>query len=125
MASILALPTQCQSSVAAGLSLSDCIRFSAAVGKSATFDSTSAIAPGLLPFVQTAKLPEGQQPSPAVCMELVSGLRSLELEDVQNLDPHRLTMLTQLEELKVRRRQLLAASAADLHNVVATSLLGA
>ena len=102
MASILALPTQCQSSVAAGLSLSDCIRFSVALGKSTTGDSSSTLAPGLLPFVQTAKLPEDHQPSPAVCMEL-SGLRSLELECVEDVDPHRLAMLKQLEELKVSK----------------------
>ena len=103
MGSVLSLPQEAQGRIGAVLGIGGCISFSVALGRPPIEASGSGIAPGLLPCLQVAKLPPGQQSSFAVYREL-SGLTSLEFEGVKSLDLGGLLLLKHLKQLKVGKR---------------------
>ena len=112
--SVIELPKDAQVSVVAGLDVADCIRVSIALGPSPFESSSAGIAAGLLPLLKDATFPPGQQPCANVCMEL-SALRTLELTDVEKLEPTRFLALRQLEALKVSGGLSGVHPALDLH----------
>ena len=102
MASILALPWNAQTSLAAALDVRDCTRFSIALGHPDPASSSAGIAPGLLSHLHAAEFPRGHQPSAAVWLEL-SALRALKLQDLSSLDPCRFLVFKHLTKLEVGR----------------------